>query len=104
MGVSDPLQGWRLYVSACGAATQSMRSRSEYPERSLKILTAAPSPRMAQSSPPDTRKIHGEEAMTHQADTTQDFRRSVETPSGRINYVERGTGPAALFIHGVLLN
>jgi pimeloyl-ACP methyl ester carboxylesterase len=31
-------------------------------------------------------------------------RHSVETPSGRISYVERGTGPVALFVHGVLLN
>jgi pimeloyl-ACP methyl ester carboxylesterase len=30
--------------------------------------------------------------------------RSVETPSGRIQYVERGSGPVALFVHGVLLN
>jgi pimeloyl-ACP methyl ester carboxylesterase len=30
--------------------------------------------------------------------------RSVETPSGRISYVERGEGPVALFVHGVLLN
>jgi pimeloyl-ACP methyl ester carboxylesterase len=30
--------------------------------------------------------------------------RSVETPSGRIGYVERGSGPVALFVHGVLLN
>jgi pimeloyl-ACP methyl ester carboxylesterase len=30
--------------------------------------------------------------------------RSVETPSGRISYVERGNGPVALFVHGVLLN
>jgi pimeloyl-ACP methyl ester carboxylesterase len=29
---------------------------------------------------------------------------SLETPSGRIGYVERGTGPVALFVHGVLLN
>ncbi|HXO96988.1 MAG TPA: alpha/beta fold hydrolase, partial [Chthoniobacterales bacterium] len=29
---------------------------------------------------------------------------SVSTPSGRINYSERGTGPVALFVHGVLLN
>jgi pimeloyl-ACP methyl ester carboxylesterase len=28
----------------------------------------------------------------------------VETPSGRVNYVERGSGPTALFVHGVLLN
>ena len=31
-------------------------------------------------------------------------RRSIETPSGRIAYVERGNGPAALFVHGVFLN
>jgi pimeloyl-ACP methyl ester carboxylesterase len=30
--------------------------------------------------------------------------RSVETASGRISYVERGNGPVALFVHGVLLN
>jgi pimeloyl-ACP methyl ester carboxylesterase len=28
----------------------------------------------------------------------------VSTPSGTISYVERGSGPVALFIHGVLLN
>jgi pimeloyl-ACP methyl ester carboxylesterase len=28
----------------------------------------------------------------------------VETPSGRINYAEAGSGPVALFVHGVLLN
>jgi pimeloyl-ACP methyl ester carboxylesterase len=31
-------------------------------------------------------------------------RRHVDTPSGRISYVEHGSGPAALFVHGVLLN
>ena len=31
-------------------------------------------------------------------------RRFVNTPSGRISYVERGAGPAALFVHGVMLN
>jgi pimeloyl-ACP methyl ester carboxylesterase len=31
-------------------------------------------------------------------------RRSVDTPSGRISYLEQGTGPTALFVHGVLLN
>jgi pimeloyl-ACP methyl ester carboxylesterase len=30
--------------------------------------------------------------------------RSIETPSGVINYVERGRGRVALFVHGVLLN
>ena len=36
--------------------------------------------------------------------TTQPTQRSVETTSGRINYIERGKGPVALFVHGVLLN
>jgi len=31
-------------------------------------------------------------------------RRTVRTPSGDIGYVERGTGPVAVFVHGVLLN
>ncbi|HZR36852.1 MAG TPA: alpha/beta hydrolase [Nevskia sp.] len=31
-------------------------------------------------------------------------RRSVATPSGRIAYAESGSGPVALFVHGVLLN
>lgn len=31
-------------------------------------------------------------------------RHSVQTPSGRISYTEQGTGPVALFVHGVLLN
>ena len=31
-------------------------------------------------------------------------RKQVETPSGRINYLEQGRGPVALFVHGVLLN
>jgi pimeloyl-ACP methyl ester carboxylesterase len=30
--------------------------------------------------------------------------RSVETAPGRVGYVERGSGPVALFVHGVLLN
>src|SRR5260370_27416422 len=30
--------------------------------------------------------------------------RSVQIASGRINYTEQGTGPVALFVHGVLLN
>jgi len=31
-------------------------------------------------------------------------RRTIETPSGRIAYVDRGDGPTALFVHGVFLN
>src|SRR5215470_7081177 len=31
-------------------------------------------------------------------------RQSVRIPSGRISYIEQGSGPVALFVHGVLLN
>jgi pimeloyl-ACP methyl ester carboxylesterase len=31
-------------------------------------------------------------------------RRTIQTPWGRIGYTEQGTGPVALFVHGVLLN
>jgi len=30
--------------------------------------------------------------------------RKIKTPSGNISYVEQGSGPVALFVHGVLLN
>src|SRR6202051_1770147 len=30
--------------------------------------------------------------------------RSIEIPSGRISYAEAGSGPVALFVHGVVLN
>jgi len=42
--------------------------------------------------------------LTMDGSTTQPTQRSVETTSGRINYIERGKGPVALFVHGVLLN
>ncbi|AMO96784.1 alpha/beta hydrolase fold family protein [Collimonas fungivorans] len=32
------------------------------------------------------------------------LRKFIDTPSGRISYVEQGTGPVALFVHGVLVN
>ena len=38
-----------------------------------------------------------------QAETSM-VRHSVDTPSGRISYLEQGRGPVALFVHGVLLN
>jgi pimeloyl-ACP methyl ester carboxylesterase len=28
----------------------------------------------------------------------------VQTPSGRVAYVEQGAGPVAVFVHGVLVN
>ena len=30
--------------------------------------------------------------------------RNIETPSGRISYNESGSGPVALFVHGVVMN
>ena len=32
------------------------------------------------------------------------LRKTIKTPYGEIAYVEKGSGPAALFVHGVLLN
>jgi pimeloyl-ACP methyl ester carboxylesterase len=40
--------------------------------------------------------------MSHQQTTLTI--RSIETPSGRISYAEAGSGPVALFVHGVVLN
>lgn len=31
-------------------------------------------------------------------------RRSIDTPSGRISYIDVGSGPVLLFVHGVLMN
>ena len=31
-------------------------------------------------------------------------KRSIDTPSGRISYTEAGSGPVALFVHGVVLD
>jgi pimeloyl-ACP methyl ester carboxylesterase len=39
-----------------------------------------------------------------EANTPSPTRHCVETASGRISYTEQGTGPVALFVHGVLLN
>ncbi|TWT12854.1 alpha/beta fold hydrolase [Reyranella sp. CPCC 100927] len=36
--------------------------------------------------------------------TASPTRHSVQTASGRIGYTEQGSGPVALFVHGVLLN
>jgi pimeloyl-ACP methyl ester carboxylesterase len=50
--------------------------------------------REVEGSAPAGDHVSGRDAMsTH-----------VQTASGRISYTERGTGPVALFVHGVLLN
>jgi pimeloyl-ACP methyl ester carboxylesterase len=36
--------------------------------------------------------------------TFESKRRWLETPSGRVSYVEHGDGPVALFVHGALVN
>jgi pimeloyl-ACP methyl ester carboxylesterase len=46
----------------------------------------------------------GLSATTAAGNKSLPVRRSVQTASGRISYVEQGTGPVALFVHGVLLN
>jgi pimeloyl-ACP methyl ester carboxylesterase len=47
--------------------------------------------------------ICGTPQLSAQAETWM-VRHSADTPSGRISYLEQGTGPVALFVHGVLLN
>ena len=47
-------------------------------------------------------EISGVSAM--EARKSSPIHRSVQTASGRISYTEQGTGPVALFVHGVLLN
>jgi pimeloyl-ACP methyl ester carboxylesterase len=48
------------------------------------------------------RKISEESPMSEKKPSP--IQRSVQTSSGRISYTEQGTGPVALFVHGVLLN
>jgi pimeloyl-ACP methyl ester carboxylesterase len=45
-----------------------------------------------------------EEGLTMAATASGTLKKSVVTSSGRIAYAEKGTGPVALFVHGVLLN
>src|SRR5580698_3527638 len=44
------------------------------------------------------------EGSVMNAKKSSPIHRSVQTASGRISYTEQGTGPVALFVHGVLLN
>jgi haloalkane dehalogenase len=50
------------------------------------------------------RTTPGKTAMALDATRFAALRRFAETPFGRIAYVEMGTGPAALFLHGLPLN
>lgn len=44
------------------------------------------------------------EAGTMSGKKSEPVHRTVQTASGRISYTEQGSGPVALFVHGVLLN
>ena len=44
------------------------------------------------------------EVSAMEARKSSPIHRSVQTASGRISYTDQGTGPVALFVHGVLLN
>src|SRR5919198_387230 len=50
------------------------------------------------------RRQHRGKGCAMDGSTTPPTQHSVRTASGRINYIEKGKGPVALFVHGVLLN
>src|SRR5271163_2314746 len=58
----------------------------------------------ANSGAPITAFTKISEASTMSEKKSAQVHRSVRTASGRISYTEQGTGPVALFVHGVLLN
>jgi len=58
----------------------------------------------ANSGAPVTASTKISEASVMNEKKSSPIQRSVQTPSGRISYTEQGTGPVALFVHGVLLN
>src|SRR5947207_4745796 len=58
----------------------------------------------ANSGAPVTASTRISEASTMSEKKSAPVHRSVHTASGRISYTEQGTGPVALFVHGVLLN
>lgn len=47
---------------------------------------------------------HDTSESTKEGNPLSPIKHSIQTPSGRISYMEQGTGPVALFVHGVLLN
>src|ERR1700734_599308 len=52
---------------------------------------------------PEAARVHSGAHVMNGKEFFADQRR-IDTASGRISYVERGSGPVALFVHGVLLN
>src|ERR1700733_11171766 len=58
----------------------------------------------ANSGAPIPASARVSEGSVMNAKKSSPIHRSVQTASGRISYTEQGTGPVALFVHGVLLN
>jgi pimeloyl-ACP methyl ester carboxylesterase len=58
----------------------------------------------ANSGAPIRASTKTSEASTMSEKKSAPVHRSVHTASGRISYTEQGSGPVALFVHGVLLN
>jgi pimeloyl-ACP methyl ester carboxylesterase len=58
----------------------------------------------ANSDAPATASKKISETSTMKEKKSAPVHHSVQTASGRISYTEQGTGPVALFVHGVLLN
>jgi pimeloyl-ACP methyl ester carboxylesterase len=61
-------------------------------------------PAQVSTDAPVTASIRVSEGFIMNAKKSSPIHRSVQTASGRISYTEQGTGPVALFVHGVLLN
>ena len=59
--------------------------------------------RSVHAGAPTTSPYGGNETI-REGSKLSPIKHSVQTPSGRISYMEQGTGPVALFVHGVLLN
>jgi pimeloyl-ACP methyl ester carboxylesterase len=58
------------------------------------------------STAAETREVNLAEGKvsTMEGNKSSPTKHTVQTASGRISYTEQGTGPVALFVHGVLLN
>src|SRR5262249_22178792 len=52
----------------------------------------------------EAKEVGFAEGKTMERNKTIATKHMMQTPSGRISYTEQGTGPVALFVHGVLLN
>jgi pimeloyl-ACP methyl ester carboxylesterase len=82
---------WPFAVMLIGALVVS-----PFLSKSSQCRTNTDAPRVASA------KISKEPVM--ETKKSSPVHRSVQTPSGLVSYTEQGTGPVALFVHGVLLN